>query len=88
MAVYRLDIQSAAERDLARLATRLRERVADVIDRLAEAPRPRGAEKLAALHTYRVRVGDYRVVYQIDDRAKVVTVIRVRHRREVYRRLR
>ncbi len=54
---------------------------------LAADPRPRSSEKLAGLEAFRVRVGD-RVIYEIDDRARLVIVSRIRHRREVYRKLR
>ncbi len=56
------------------------------IDALAENPRPRGAEKLAARDDLRIRVGEYRVVYAVDDEARRVLVSRIAHRRDVYRR--
>jgi len=59
--------------------------VAGRIHRLAADPRPVGAEKLSALERYRIRQGDYRIVYSIDDRERTVTVFKVGHRREVYR---
>lgn len=53
---------------------------------LAENQRPNGVTKLSGVdHVYRIRVGDYRIVYEIQDATIVVTIIRVRHRREVYR---
>ena len=56
------------------------------IEALALEPRPGGSKKLqGAQHLWRVRVGDYRVVYSIDDRQRVVDIVRVRHRRDVYR---
>lgn len=64
----------------------MRERVNVAIDALAEDPRPRGATKLAGRDDYRIRVGDYRVVYAVDDAARLVIVARIAHRREVYRR--
>jgi mRNA interferase RelE/StbE len=57
-----------------------------VIDALALEPRPHGAVRLAGRDDYRVRVGDYRVVYAVDDDERLVTVGRIAHRREVYRR--
>jgi mRNA interferase RelE/StbE len=53
---------------------------------LAVDPRPRGIVKLAGSDDYRVRVGDYRIVYAVDDAEQVVIVARIAHRREVYRR--
>ncbi len=54
---------------------------------LAENPRPTGCIKLTGMEAYRIRVGDYRIVYEITDRVLIVTVIDVGHRREVYRGL-
>ena len=56
------------------------------IDRLAEEPRPHGTVKLAGRDDYRIRVGDWRVVYEVDDVRRRVIVVRVAHRRDVYRR--
>ena len=64
----------------------MRERVKAAIDGLAEDPRPSGATKLAGRNDYRVRVGDHRIVYAVDDAQKVVLVARIAHRREAYRR--
>lgn len=62
--------------------------VAEVIDKLAIDPRPPGAVLLTGHRPYmRVRSGDYRVIYTIDDRARVVTVAAIGHRREIYRNL-
>ena len=55
------------------------------VDSLAEDPRPQGAIKLAGRNDYRVRVGDYRIVYAVDDEERLVVVARIAHRREVYR---
>ncbi len=61
-------------------------RVVAAIRALAEQPRPSGTRKLAGSEqAYRIRVGDYRVVYTVDDQERIVSVDRVRHRREAYR---
>lgn len=60
-------------------------RVAERIEDLAANPRLHGAEKLSGAEGYRLRVGDYRVLYTINDAAQVVTIYRVKHRREAYR---
>ena len=88
MPVYRVEIQRSAERDLDRLATTLFDRISARLAAFAEEPRPPGAEKLTGLNAFRVRVGDYRIIYEVDDSARVVVVTRIRHRREVYRKLR
>jgi mRNA interferase RelE/StbE len=84
--MYRVFLERAAERDLGRLPTRLHNRVVAAIQLLAENPRPSGCRKLTgADRDWRIRVVDYRIVYEIDDEAKEVRVNRIRHRREVYR---
>jgi mRNA interferase RelE/StbE len=85
--VYRIELRPAAVRDLRKLDTVVRRRLAAAIDRLAQTPRPPGVEKLQGQEDrYRVRVGEYRILYEIEDRALLVLVVRVGHRREVYRR--
>jgi len=85
---YRVEVEPAAQRDLDRLATTLYERVTGRLAKLAEEPRPHGVMKLTHVGAYRLRIGDHRVVYEVDDRARTIYVTRVRHRREVYRKLR
>lgn len=87
MPAYVLRLRPSAQRDVDHLSRVLRHRVRDRLSKLGEDPRPGGAQKSTALNAYRVRVGDYRIVYEIDDGARVITVTRVRHRREVYRKL-
>jgi len=85
---YQVTFTRAARDDLARLPAREQRRIAERISRLATMPRPVGAEKLTGLpRTYRVRAGDYRVVYQVDDGARAVMIERIGHRRDVYRGL-
>ena len=83
--VYRLEVSHTAHRQIRRLPVQTQERVNRVIAGLAENPRPPGAKKLTARDGYRVRVGDYRILYQVDDEAKVVTIHRVMSRGDVYR---
>jgi mRNA interferase RelE/StbE len=63
----------------------MRDRVQAAIDALAADPRPAGAVKLAGRDDFRIRVGDYRIVYAVDDDELLVIVARIAHRREVYR---
>ena len=88
MAAHRVEVATRARRDLERLAPALVERLGRALIALADDPRPRSSEKLVGADAYRVRVGDYRIIYEIDDNARVVIVSRIRHRREVYRKLR
>lgn len=83
--MYRLEVSHAAHRQIGRLHEQTQERVSEAITRLADNPRPHGAKKLTAREGYRVRVGDYRILYQIDDRDKAVIIYRVMARGDVYR---
>lgn len=85
MASYRVLLKRSVLKDLEPLPAKDRARVLDRIGALADDPRPRGCEKLSALERYRVRVGDYRIIYSIEDAELVVWVVRVGHRRDVYR---
>ncbi|MEK7477453.1 MAG: type II toxin-antitoxin system RelE/ParE family toxin [Candidatus Coatesbacteria bacterium] len=83
---YRVLLQPSAQRDLKRIGEVPRERLGEVILDLAENPRPRRVKKLSGgLSGYRVTCGDWRVLYEIDDSARIVTVWRVAHRSESYR---
>lgn len=64
----------------------MRERIGAAIDALAVEPRPPGVVRLAGRDDFRIRVGDYRIVYAVDDAALLVLVARIAHRRDVYRR--
>ena len=84
--MYTLLIKPSAERDLRRLPEAIFRRVNEGLLTLRNNPRPGGTVKLSGnLEGWRLRVGDYRILYQIDDDAKTVTIVRVRHRRDVYR---
>lgn len=84
--VYRIEISPSASRQLKKLDRTIQGRIFSRLDRLAEEPRPRDASKLEGHEaSYRVRVGDYRIIYDLFDDVLVVFVIRVGHRREVYR---
>ena len=85
MASYRLLIKAAAAKELEVVPRKGRRRLATRVRELAEQPRPPGAEKLSGLDLYRVRQGNYRILYEIIDRDLTVTIIKIGHRREVYR---
>jgi mRNA interferase RelE/StbE len=82
---YDLRIKPSAVKELRALPDDIRARVVDRIRALSEEPRPRGCEKLTGGLRYRVRQGAYRVVYQLDDAAREVLVVKIGHRRDVYR---
>ena len=86
MARYEVGLKASVLKDLERLQTPDRERCLQAISALADDPRPRGCEKLSAQERYRVRVGALRIVYEVRDARLVVWVVKIGHRRDVYRR--
>jgi mRNA interferase RelE/StbE len=82
---YSIRILRRAQKALARLPKRDYERVRDAIRALAKDPRPPGSRKLTDREGWRIRIGVYRVIYDIDDGIRVVTVVDVGHRGDVYR---
>ena len=82
---YDLRIKPSAVKELRALQPADRRRVVDRIEAWAEDPRPRGCEKLTGGARYRVRQGSQRVLYEVDDEAQIVTVVKIGHRRDVYR---
>ena len=85
MASYRLLVKRSAVKELQSLRIKDRRRVVRRLQALADDPRPQGCEKLAGVALYRVRQGDYRVLYEISDAQKSVTIVKVGNRRDVYR---
>jgi mRNA interferase RelE/StbE len=84
---YTIEFRPSARRDLKSLSGETLLRVARKIDSLADNPRPPGAEELSGReNAYRVRVGHYRILYEMRDEVPLIAVVRVRHRREAYRR--
>jgi mRNA interferase RelE/StbE len=85
---YRVELTSGAQRDLSPLPADLLDRVRHRFKDLSENPRLPGARKLKGGSGYlRLRVGDYRILYEVDDATRLLTVARVLHRRDAYRRL-
>jgi len=82
---YRLEVKRTAAKEIADLPKADCRRVVAKIQLLARDPRPHGCEKLSGAEKYRVRQGDYRLLYEIDDSAKAVTVVKIGHHREIYR---
>ena len=85
MASYRLLIKPSAAKELEAIPLKDRRRLAARMRELSHDPRSAKAEKLRGHDLFRVRQGDYRAVYEIDDEGRTVTVFKVGHRREVYR---
>ncbi len=83
---YKVEFSRRAAREFGRLALQDQRRVARKIDVLAVEPRPDGCAKLEGFKSaFRIRVGDFRIVYEVDDEARIITVARVGSRGQVYR---
>lgn len=86
MASYKLLITRSASKELEAVTTKDRSRIVAKIRGLEDHPRPSGVEKLSGDEKYRLRQGDFRILYEIEDRQLIVTVVRIGNRRDVYRR--
>ncbi len=82
---YTLEITSSAQRQFRKLPKILQDQIAPKILSLELYPRPIGVKKLQSFDYYRIRIGDYRVVYSIDDKCHVVKILDLGHRKDVYR---
>ncbi len=86
MASYRIEWKPSAAKELKRLPRDVIPRVVEAVEALASNAFPQGAVRLkGSQHTYRLRINDYRVVYTVEDALLRIEIIRVRHRRDVYR---
>jgi mRNA interferase RelE/StbE len=85
VASYRLLIKPSAAKELETVPLKDRRKLTAKITALATEPRPHGSEKLSGQERYRIRQGEYRAVYAIDDGERAVVVVKVAHRRDVYR---
>ena len=82
---YRVVFTKSAERELKKLTNQVIGRLIPVIKNLSDNPRPSGCIKLeGSSNRYRVRVGDYRILYEIEDKIKIVEIVGIRNRREAY----
>jgi mRNA interferase RelE/StbE len=84
---YNVELETGARREYHALPSEAKNRITEAIDDLQTNRRPPGAKRLTAQEGYRIRKGDYRILYTIDDESRTVRIYRVGHRREVYRRL-
>ena len=83
---YTIEFAKSAEREFKALERALQRRIAIHIEALATDPFPAGTKKLKGeTHLYRIRVGDYRVIYKVEGKRLVVLVLKIAHRRDVYR---
>ena len=85
--MHSISISDEAAKQIRRLDKPIRERIRKRIRELAKTPRPAGAQRLRKRPDWRIRVGDYRIVYRIEDQELVVLVVKVGHRKDVYQGL-
>lgn len=82
---YSIQILRRAQKELSQLPKQKYERIKDAVQSLSDEPRPQGCKKLTGREGWRIRVGDYRVIYEIDDRQQTLTILHIGHRRDVYK---
>lgn len=82
---YRVELETRAKKELSQLPRKIQLRLLDVLGDLSKDPRPPASKKLTQQEGYRVRKGDYRILYVIDDKSRLVRVYRIGHRKKVYR---
>lgn len=82
---YSVIVQRRAQKQIARLPTNIQDRIEKSLQALSNEPRPPGSRKLQGREGWRIRVGDYRAVYEVDDTAREVLVVTLGHRRDIYR---
>ena len=86
MANYKIFIKSSAAKELKRLPKTDVQRITSKIQSLSKEPRPQGCEKLSAQERYRIRQGNYRIIYSIEDDKLIVYVVKIAHRGSVYKK--
>lgn len=82
---YQVKVLKRARKALLSLTAQLQERLTTAINRLADDPRPPGCLRMTGVDSWRIRVGDYRIIYDIEDSVLTVLVVEIGHRREIYR---
>jgi mRNA interferase RelE/StbE len=82
---YVVHVIPSVEKEMDRFTDLIHERISAKILTLENNPRPRGYKKLSGREEYRIRAGDYRILYVVNDKTRIVTILSVGHRRDVYR---
>jgi len=85
MARYKITIKKSAAKELEDIHKKDLRKIVKRIQALAQNPRPPGSQKLSIREQYRIRQGDYRIIYSIDDENRIVDIFKIGHRREIYR---
>ncbi len=84
MVKYKITLKKSAARELENIPKKDLQRIIKRIQSLAENPRPHGAQKLSGQERFRIRQGDYRIVYSIEDKNSIIDIVKIGHRREIY----
>jgi mRNA interferase RelE/StbE len=83
---FRIEWKKSTRKDLRKLPSSAADKIVEAVEHLSQNPFPHGVEKLSGSeHAYRIRLGDYRIVYEVVTESKLVEIQRVRHRKDVYR---
>ena len=82
---YTIEILRSAQKQLSKIERREQSRIIEAVQKLTETPRPPGCKKLSGRPAWRIRVGSYRVIYEVQDESLLILVIDIGHRREIYR---
>ena len=85
MARYRLLFKESVAKDFRPISQKYVRQILNTIEALTDDPRPIGCEKLTDQERYRIRCGSYRIIYEVQDDARIVLVVKVAHRRDAYR---
>ena len=83
---YKLFIEKAALKELSRIPSKEQSRIITSIENLTEVPRPPGVKKLTGREAWRIRIGNYRIIYEIQDDKLVVLIVHIGHRKDIYRK--
>ena len=83
--MYRVDLRRRVLRQLENLPEKDCQAVVKALEKLEENPRPPGVEKIKGTELWRIRKGDYKAIYHIDDNEEIVTIVRIGHRKDIYR---
>ena len=83
--MYKVELRRNAKKSLDGLQAQERHRITSALLNLEKNPRPKGVEKVRGTELWRIREGDYRLVYHIDDKKRIITIVRIGHRRDIYR---
>jgi mRNA interferase RelE/StbE len=83
--MYQIKLDRRVEKELDKIPNKIFDKIKKVIRSLKNNPRPLGVKKLTNLEHWRIRVGEYRILYEIDDKDKVITIFKIKHRKEAYK---